>query len=319
MPRMRSCATMLVAFGLLSTSVSTMAQEPPTDVGTAVAVSDPTNSSAGFITIRKVEDPYTADAQGSPPPANWRYILLTVRFEAASDKPFQAGPWFILLQDTDGHLYEYADVPRPADALPPALRSQDLSAGDRVTGAVGFAVPTGAVIARVLYRSDSEQQLIPLLNEVPTSVPAVAFGTAVPFADPAGDQAGFITVRGMEDPFTAYLPANPPAADQRYVLLEASFEAAEDKPFGADPGGVLLHDSNGFLWEHAEVVRPPEAPTDVQGQELSPGDRVSGPIGYVVPKSAVIDQIIYRSEAGTRLTTLVGPLHLASSQPSSAP
>ncbi len=81
-----------------------------------------------------------------------RYVLLTVRFEAADDKPLPADPWYILLQDTEGHLYEYADVPRPADALPPALRGQDLSAGDRVTGAVGFTVPTAAVIARVLYR-----------------------------------------------------------------------------------------------------------------------------------------------------------------------
>ncbi len=126
-------------------------------------------------------------------------------------------------------------------------------------------------------------------------------------------------MRGIEDPFTAYAPASPPPGDQRYILLTVGFEAAEDKPFEANPGGIVLLDTDGFLWESSDIPRPPGAPRGVQGQELSPGDRVSGPIGYVVPRSAVIDQIIYRSEAGTRLTTLAGPLHSASSKPSTAP
>ena len=320
MRRMRRRPAMLVAFGLLlSTSCASLAQEPPTEVGVAVPVADPSGASAGRIVIRGVEEPFTADAQASPPPSGQRYVLVTVRFEAADDKPFQADPGDVLLQDTDGYLWGNTDVPRSQDSLPRDLRTQGLSAGDRVTGVVGFVVPTSAVIDRILYQAASGQQLVALLDESPSTGQVVDFGTALAYADRTGTQAGLVTVRSAEDPFTAYPTSQPPAADQRYILITAVFEAAADQPFEAIPGGIVLQDTDGFLWEYAEVPRLPGAPGDVQDQMLSPGDRVSGPIGYVVPKSAIIERILYRSDSGTRLTTLVGPLASGSARPSSKP
>ncbi len=72
-----------------------------------------------------------------------------------------------------------------------------------------------------------------------------------------GTQAGTITVRQIEDPFTGFTPDDPPGPDQRYVELTVRFEAHSDKPFDAQPSRIVIQDSDGFIWEpRTSIGRP---------------------------------------------------------------
>ena len=316
MPRMRTCAATLVALGLVVFSAPVaLAQGSPTGVGTDVPYVDPTGAEGGLVTVRKVEDPFTAFREDSPPGADQRFVQVSVAFEAADDKPFEAHAGDILLQDTDGFLWSAADVTRPSDATPKIIQSQDLSAGDRVSGAIDYVVPKAATIARILYQPPSGGRLIALAEQVPQAGPPV--GTDVPYVDPTGAEGGLVTVRKVEDPFTAFREDSPPGADQRFVQVSVAFEAADDKPFEAHAGDILLQDTDGFLWSAADVTRPSDAtPKIIQSQDLSAGDRVSGAIDYVVPQAATIARILYQPPSGGRLIT-VADLTPAAPAPSS--
>ena len=126
----------------------------------------------------------------------------------------------------------------------------------------------------------------------------------VPYLDAQGNQLGTILIREFADPFTEFDPAVPPAEGQRYVMLTATFEAAEDQSFPTDPYQVQLLDSNGYLYYSTWVPRPADATVpDLQSQNLAPFDRVSGVIPYVLPADASIVRIVYRGD-GSRLMTL---------------
>ena len=131
------------------------------------------------------------------------------------------------------------------------------------------------------------------------SLPTVAQEGAepVPYIDTAGNQLGTILIRDFADPFTEFDPSGPPAEGSRYAMLTLTFEAAEDQAFPTDPYQVQLQDANGFLYYPQWVPRPADdVVQELQGQNLSPFDRVSGVIPYELPQDASIVRILYRAD-----------------------
>ncbi len=91
----------------------------------------------------------------------------------------------------------------------------------------------------------------------------------------------------------------------RYVLLDTAFTAAEDQAVGASPANVGLVGADGMMYWPSWVPRPqPFLLQYVESQPLSPGDRVSGVIGYAIPQDVVIDSVVYNPE-GNRYLSLV--------------
>jgi len=255
---------------------------------------DAAGTSLGTITIREFADPYTEFEPTRPPAEGQRYALLTVTFEAAEDQAFPTDPRQIQLQDAAGYLYGPVGVPRPADSIIPDLQGQTLAPFDRISGVVGYVLPEDASVVRVVYRGDGSR-FIPI-SEPGTSA---AVGVAEPrtFSDADGTALGTITVRELADPFTEYEPTRPPAEGQRYVMLTMAFEAAQDQAMHADPRAVWLVDASGSVYRPVGIARPaPQLMQDLDIQPLSPGDRISGVIGFQVPADAVLDSIVYASE-----------------------
>ena len=288
---------------------------------------------AGTITLRKVDDPFTAFLPGSPPGYDQRYVQLTVRFQAADDRPFDAQPSQIVIQDSQGFLYEPSPIDRPPDSLPPTLENQPLAPGDRVTGAIGYVLPRSTGIDEVsyrptptedktiLYRPTSGARLLPILDRVHGSGPAI--GTEVSDSSPDGTQAGMVTVRGVTDPFTPYVPTGSPSpgspgpsesqqsttpspnGNLRYVLVDVVFEAAEDKTFQSAPWLIVIHDTDGNQWGYAELSLPPDSPSrQVANRRLGPDDRISGVVGFAIPAAAVIDEVLYEPPYAVRRVPL---------------
>ncbi len=78
------------------------------------------------------------------------------------------------------------------------------------------------------------------------------------------------------------------------MLPTIAFEAAEDRALWADPRASVLVGTTAFLSGLANVPWPPqpEKPS-LESQTLSPGDRISGVLGYVVPWAAQISALPY--------------------------
>lgn len=119
-------------------------------------------------------------------------------------------------------------------------------------------------------------------------------GTEVPFVDPEGLTHGTILVKEVGDPYKGADPARPAPEGERYVGLSVAFTAADDQTFDANPSWVILRDTNGGLHSPTYLPRlPDDKVPDLQAQVMAPGNRISGFIGYSVPKDAVVDDVLY--------------------------
>jgi hypothetical protein len=235
MPRIHRCAAILVAIGLVvSANTAAVAQAPPAGVGTAVLYADPAGTEAGQITVKSIEDPFTGYREDSPPADGQRYVLLTVAFQAADDKPFEAHPADIVLQDTDGFLWANADVTRPNGATPKDLQSQDLAAGDRVSGAIGFSVPTASVISKVLYQPASGGRLITVVD--------ASVGGPSPSPAPTTPGGGSPAPSGAADVLVTSLlqPSDLPADMQPAGVAEPPGFNIDDASFAANNGSRAI-------------------------------------------------------------------------------
>lgn len=265
---------------------------------------DEAGTPLGTILIRGFADPYTEHDPASPPGEGLRYALLTLSFEAAEDQAFPTDPYQVQLLDAAGYVHYPQWVPRPPDSVVPDLQSQTLAPFDRISGVVPYVLPEQAQIVSIIYRGDGRRLMtIAELAERGT----VATGEARMIADTAGTASGSITVREVLDPFTEFDPNGPPAEGMRYVVLDTAFEAAADQPLQASPGNVGLVADDGMLYWPSWVPRPqPMVLQNLESQPLSPGDRVSGVIGYAIPQAATIDMVVYNPE-GNRYLPVVEP------------
>src|SRR5262245_8192232 len=166
------------------------AQDAQTGVGTPVTYVDPDGVTRGTVTISEVADPFEDFEPTRPPEAGTKYVLLTVVFEAAADQTFEVQPWQVVTQDTNGFLYAYGFVPRPADAVIPDLQGQTMAPGNRISGVIGYVVPDTAQIDQVYYAPASDRA-ITLVDLVPGG--GAAPGQEVPFSNEEGASVAITT------------------------------------------------------------------------------------------------------------------------------
>ncbi len=120
MSRPAVLVSLALAFGIVAaTGLPAVAEDPPTTPGSGIEYVSSDGSQVGTITVREVADPFVDFAPGASPALDQRYVSLTVRFEATGDKPFDAEPSRIFIQDGNGYIYGPTDINRPPDALPP--------------------------------------------------------------------------------------------------------------------------------------------------------------------------------------------------------
>lgn len=286
----------LILTALLSafSGAAATAQDGPAGLGGPVTIVDPEGIVRGSVTIKEVADPYTGNDPASPPPEGNRFVVLTTTFEAAPDQSLDAQPYQIVLQDDDGIMYATQYVPRPAEAVStmPDLQGQLMAPDNRISGAIGFVIPADAVIDRILYQPANDR-LVEVVDLLAGAGPAL--GEAITYTDAAGASATITTQ--LIDPFTEHDPSYPPAEGTRFVMLQPAFENAGGLPYFADPYDLVVSDAAGRLYNTTLIYRVPGfAVPLLESQTLSPGDRVSGYVGYIVPADAQLAEILYFSE-----------------------
>jgi hypothetical protein len=275
---------------------------------------DPDGIIRGDVTVREITDPFTGHDPAAPPADGTRYVMLVATFQAALDQTLDAQPSGILLQDTDGNLYSYVYVTRPTDPLMPDLQAQTLAPDNRISGALFYDVPAEATLDRVVYQPTYDR-LIELADLGGGGGPAV--GDPVTYAWQDGSSATVTTA--ILDPFTGNDPAYPPTEGMRYVVLQPVVETTGALPYYEDPYDFALRDANGFIYGPGTVYQPQGAAIPfLESQTMSPGDRASGYVGYVVPADAQLADIVYYPESG-RMVTLANLLGGGSAPPAEVP
>lgn len=250
------------------------------------------------ITVSAIEDPFEDYAEGYEPAADARYVLLTVVFENVGPGPFETRPDQITVQDTDGFIWSSASVERGEDVTTPDLRSVEMGPGDRVSGVVAFQVPDGAELARVLFQPESSRLLV--LADVPGAPSAdPGVGTETAYVDAETFAEGLITVTDVADPFDEVPDGSEPEAGSRYVLLTVAVENTGSALLDFNPNNLLLRDGDGYLWATASVPRDDDVVVpDLQSQDLAPGSRVSGAVGFQIPAEAPVSDVLYQPMGG---------------------
>ena len=129
---------------------------------------------------------------------------------------------------------------------------------------------------------------------LPVAAQGTPAGTEVPFIDAEGIDHGTIMIRDFAEPFTDFDPAYPPEDGTHYVGMVVVFTASDEESFDANAYGIMLRTVDGHLLYPTFLSRPADAKIpDAQSQTLSPGNRISGFVGFVVPDATSVDEVLY--------------------------
>lgn len=120
---------------------------------------------------------------------------------------------------------------------------------------------------------------------------------AVVITSPEGEELGEITVEQVEDPFMGFTEGYGPEEGGRLLLLTVAFEATGTATFDANPSSFVLRDEDGAHWGTTSIYRDEAVPPDLQSQSLSPGNRISGVVGFQVPADSEVTDVYYQPES----------------------
>jgi hypothetical protein len=156
-------------------------------VGAPFSFVDDDGSSVN-MTVTPV-DPATVVDPDQPAPDGSRYAAISAVFENKGDRPFDASPSYLYLLDTSGTLHYPSYLPLTSDPSVALLDGQTLNVGDRISGLVGYTIPTNAEVAAVLYYPRSDRAVTVALvggggTTTPSPAPSSA-GEPTPGASPA--------------------------------------------------------------------------------------------------------------------------------------
>lgn len=124
-------------------------------VGDEVTYTDAEGTEHGIVSVMEVIDPFTDFDEGYEPEEGARYVVIHISFEATGEGPFAADPGDLLIRDGDGYLWSWASVNRGAEPSMPEAQSQNMSPGNKISGAVGFIVPEDTPLAQIYYQPES--------------------------------------------------------------------------------------------------------------------------------------------------------------------
>lgn len=320
MPRLVSVLALVIGgLMLLAPERAAIAQSDAPPLGTAVSYVDADGIARGSIAVIEVIDPFEQYNPDYPPEPGNRVVAVTVAFDADAGDRFEVTPWAVVLQDSDGFIWNQGSVLFADDMLIPELTSQMLAPGSRITGVVGFVLPDGAEPARVIYQPESSRLIT--LAEL-SDVPPPTLGETIDLVDANGG-LGTVTVTEVVDPFIGFDPAYPPEPGTRFVAFTLVYENTGTGRFDIEPYGLLLRDTNGNLWYATSLFRPEETVVvpDLTSEQLAPGDRLSGIAAFAVPEGVGLAGL-HLSPVSSRLIALASlgsPTHQQSAKPGATP
>ena len=288
-------------------------------LGEAVTIPD-SEGGSGAVTVSEVVDPFEDVDPGQVPPDGTRFVLATLVYENPGTGRFFIEPYGLLLRDANGNLWSATSVSRPDEsAIVPHLGNAQLAPGDRLSGAVVFAVPADVDLAG-LYLSPVSGQLVQLaaLGEGAdgglTSAAATPEAAASEEGDEASDEGADETTAAPADE-TSALASGDCAELERWVgeaqarIQQAGAMSVEDATL-SDLASAAEHVAayRQLAADQLADQAPPEA--DAAGKALvatlnAYGDAMEQILGAAEPGKDTVVELTSGmntfNEAGTRL------------------
>ncbi len=158
--------------------LGTITAPPVVGPDALVSLLGPDGAPMGSIAVTEMTDPWLEYDPNAPPQVGYRYVLL--RFDVTNSSPrlLSFDPYSIALRDTNGFVYDNANIFDGGTLTVPVLEYQDIAVDGTVTGVMGFQVPVGATLAQAIFRGSSDRMVY--LADL-----AGSGGTATPVASPA--------------------------------------------------------------------------------------------------------------------------------------
>jgi hypothetical protein len=282
---------LLMASGI-STGVIAQGEAPL--LGTPVPYVGADGSPLGTVTVTEVLEPFTGFREGYGPDTGAKFVVVNVKFEGSEEGGFEASPYNLLTHDTAGNLWQRASVTVPDDYPVPELTTQQVGPGSSISGWVGFIMPDDVQVDDVFYNPDNGI-LLTVGDLLPNEHPAI--GSPVDLASNTEGAAAVGTVKAVEDPYKKFDKDRPPADGARFVMTTLTFENTGTGPFRIEPSGIVLRDQDGNLWGRETVTPAKKAKIPVlESVTLDAGNKVTGRLGYQVPKGAVLEGLYFQGD-----------------------
>ncbi len=301
----KALMVMLALITLVGTAPSVAAQGGPVAVGTPATYVDEKGVEQGSVTVNEVLDPFTGYPEGEPPDPGSKFVLVVLTYEGLGDEGIEAYHGGVYLHDTTGATWGYG-FPNVPDDFPQAeLSNTAVGAGSSISGYVGFVVPADRVIDAVLVSAVVGGSV--LLIPADLGLPTPQVGEAVTLTDQDGATVD-VTVKSVVDPYKRFAKDRRPASGARFVLATVMLQNTGDMPFAVDRSGFVLRDANGYMWgpTRIEHAKKPKL-KDIDSVNLGKGNRVSGLLGFQIPKDVPAEGIYYQGRSGLlRLVDLAG-------------
>jgi hypothetical protein len=132
-----------------------------TPIGATVSLVGTEGTEVGKIVVTGVTDPFQDYDPINPPERGSHDVLVEVTVTNSGTRPLSVNPDQFYLLDTQGFLATQAIFYRTDITTHPDFPGGDLAPGAAMSGAVGYQLPTGTVLAAVLYTPNYfDQQVI---------------------------------------------------------------------------------------------------------------------------------------------------------------
>jgi hypothetical protein len=270
-------------------TLATLIEQKMPAVGERAPIVD-SKGNAGTVTVSQVVDPFQDVKPGETPPEGTRFVFVTLTYENTSDGQFFIEPYGLVLRDANGDLWNSTGVSRPDETkIVPDLSNAQLAPGDRVSGAVLFAVPEGTGLAG-LYDSPTNGQLL-LLADLQAAATMGAAGAATPKAGAAAATAK----AGASASTPIASAATGACADlERWLtasqgrIAQAATMSREDAQL-TDPASLATHAAAYKTLAQAQLADTPPAGAEAASKALVATFNAYG---------AAIDQILGATDPG---------------------
>jgi hypothetical protein len=292
-----------VATGAQTASPVAVAGTPGPVTGQAVHYIGSDGAEIGSVTLVSYTEPFEMYDPNSSPDHGFHYVLAQVSIQNTGPRVLQVDPGAFHLIDAQGFVTDPRSINRgdQTDALPD-LQSQDLNAGDTISGVIGFEALNGIPLTALVYTPDTDR-MINIASLGPAPSPTA--NTPVSVLGPDGAEIAQATVSDLTDPFNDYDANSAPERGTHFVTLTLNVTNTSPRPLAVDPSRVFLLDTDGFLSGSTTINRgsQPAVPDFTYQDSLAPGAQATGLIGFQVLSGVDLVSVVYRP-SNDRLITL---------------
>jgi Domain of unknown function (DUF4352) len=297
----RLFAALAVLSLLLVRPLIVSAQDATPVTGRASTIFGTDGAEIATITVKDFVNPFVDYDPSVVPIHGYHFVMANIGVENTGERTLTANPSDFVLVDTDGFAYYPVTVDRPDQGRVTDFSNNQMSAGDKVSGAIFFQVLNDATLESLKYGVSSG--LLDTVLSI-TESPILEAGETVEIMDHDGSDWSEVAVTDVTDPFKGFDQSYAPARSQHYVAINVDIKNVGPRPMRVEPTDFYLVDTHGVVYASVTfnlAESSTEKFLDFQNG-LKTGASTSGIIGFLVYNDTNVAEVIYSPRADRLIT-----------------